>query len=202
YHAAELSLYLGVLPLAALLALWFSPRDVTPAARAFAAASLAIVVWLLLEVAAFGSQPSVNKIEERNLFYVAPLALIALGGLAAEGVVTKRRRPLAAAAFVAGVLPVFISFERFVTTSAVAYTRALLPWWWVQDHWIHMDQLRWAALALGLAAAALFLWLPRRYALVLPGLVAAYFVLTAFVVDNGRPRVHNTERRALSARNT
>ena len=188
YHAAELSLYLGVLPLAALLALWFSPRDVTPAARAFAAASLAIVVWLLLEVAAFASQPSVSKIEERNLFYVAPLALIALVGLAADGVVTTRRRPLAAAALVAGVLPVFVSFERFVTTSAVADTLALLPWWWVQDHWIHMDQLRWAALVAGLAAAALFFWLPRRYALVLPGLVAAYFVLTAFVAENGRAR--------------
>src|SRR5262245_46823666 len=159
YHAAELSLYLGVLPFAALLALWFSPRDVTPAARAFAAASLGLTGWLLLEVAAFASQPSVDKIEERNLFYVAPLALVALVGLAADGVVTRRRRPLAAAALVAGVLPVFISFERFVTTSAVADTLALLPWWWVQDHWIHMDQLRWAALAVGLAAGALFLWL-------------------------------------------
>jgi hypothetical protein len=190
YHAAELDLYLGVLPFAALLALWLSPRDVTPAARAFAAASLAVIGWLLLEVAAFASQPSVNKIEERNLFYVAPLALIALVGLAADGVVTRRRRPLAIAAVVAGVLPVFVSFERFITTSAVADTLALLPWWWVQDHWIEMDQLRWAALAVGLAAGALFFWLPRRYALVLPGLVAAYFVLTAFVAENGRHGIH------------
>ena len=179
-----------MLPLAALLALWFAPRDVTPAARAFAAASLALVVWLLLEVAAFASQPSVDKIEERNLFYVAPLALIALVGLAADGVVTRRRRPLAAAAIVAGVLPVFVPFERFVTTSAVADTLALLPWWWVQDHWIHMDEVRWAALVVALAAAALFFWLPRRYALVLPALVAGFFVLTAFVAENGRHGIH------------
>jgi hypothetical protein len=190
YHAAELDLYLGVLPFAALLALWFAPRDVTPAARAFAAASLAVVGWLLLEVAAFASQPSVGKIEERNLFYVAPLALIALVGLAADGVVTRRRRPLAAAAVVAGVLPVFIPFDRFITTSAVADTLALLPWWWVQDHWIHLDEVRWAALGVALAAAALFFWLPRRYALLMPALVAAYFVLTAFVVENGRHGIH------------
>ena len=30
YHVAELDLYLGVLPFAALLALWLAPRDVTP----------------------------------------------------------------------------------------------------------------------------------------------------------------------------
>jgi hypothetical protein len=190
YHAAELDLYLGVLPFAALLALWLAPRDVTPAARAFAAASLAVVGWLLLEVAAFASQPSVAKIEERNLFYVAPLALIALVGLAADGVVTRRRVPLAVAALVAAVLPAFVSFERFITTSAVADTLALLPWWWVQDHWIHLDRLRWAALAVGLAAGALFFWLPRRYALVLPALVAAYYVLTALVAENGRHGIH------------
>ena len=188
YHAAELSLYLGVLPLAALLALWFAPRDVTPAARAFAAASLAIVGWLLLEVAAFASQPSVDKIEERNLFYVAPLALIPLVGLAADGVVTRRRVPVAAAAIVAGVLPVFLPFGRFITTSAVADTLALLPWWWVQDHWIHMGDLHWAALVVALAAGALFVWLPRRYALVLPALVGVFFVLTALVAEDGRAR--------------
>ena len=48
-----------------------------------------------LEVAAFASQTSVDRIEERNMFYVAPLALIALVGLAADGVVAARRRPLA-----------------------------------------------------------------------------------------------------------
>jgi hypothetical protein len=190
YHAAELDLYLGVLPFAALLALWFAPRDVTPAARVFAAASMAIVVWLGLEVAAFASQVQVSKIEERNLFYVAPLALVALVGLAADGVVTRRRRPIVAAAVVSGVLPLFIPYTRFITTSAVADTFALLPWWWIQDHWITLEQVRWAALVAALAAAAVFLLLPRRYALALPLLVGVYFLLTAFVVENGRHGIH------------
>jgi hypothetical protein len=60
----------------------------------------------------------------------------------------------------------------------------------VQDHWIHLDQVRWAALGVALAAAALFFWLPRRYALVLPALVAGFFVLTSFVVENGRHGIH------------
>jgi hypothetical protein len=180
YHLGELDLYLGVVPFAALLALWLAPRD----ARAFAAATLPVFVFLVLEVAAFASQASVDKIEERNLFYLAPLALIALF------LVPLRRRPVLLAAAVAGVLPVFVDYPRFIKTSAVADTFALLPWWWVQDHWIHLGQVRWAALAASLAAAAAFAFVPRRFALVLPAFVAAYFVLTSYVVENGRHGIH------------
>jgi hypothetical protein len=191
YHVAELDLYLGVIPFAALLVLWFAPRAASPAARAFAAASLALCVWLVVEVAIFASQASVDKIEERNMFYVAPLAFTALLAFAADGVVERRRRPLFAAAAVAGVLPVFIPFRHFITTSATADTFALLPWWWVQDHWITIDQVRWAACAVAIAAAVLFVLLPRRFALLLPALVAAYFVATSFVVEDGRHGIHN-----------
>ena len=180
YHLAELDLYLGVIPFAALLAVWLAPEQ----SRAFTAATLPVFAFLTVEVAAFASQASVNKIEERNLFYVAPFALIALF------VVPRRRKPVLIAAAVAGVLPFFVDFSRFITTSAVADTFALLPWWWVQDHWIHLDQVRWAALAAGLAAAALFAFLPVRYRLVLAVLVGVYFVLTTFVVENGRHGMH------------
>lgn len=191
YHLAELDLYVGVIPFAALLALWLSPRAAVPAARAFAAGSFALTVWLLAEVAAFASQRSVDKIEERNMFYVAPFALTALLGLAAAAdVVPRRRRPLLAAAAIAAVLPVFVPYRHFITTSAIADTFALLPWWWVQDHGVDMGDIRWVALAVGVAAAAVFVWLPRRYALVLPALVAAYFLATSFVAENGRHGIH------------
>jgi hypothetical protein len=199
YHVAELDLYLGVLPFAALLALWLAPRRPAAGARAFAAASLALTVWLVAEVSAFASASYVNRIEERNTFYLAPLALTALLGLAAEGVITRRRWALAVAAVVAGVLPVFIPYARFINTSAVSDTFALLPWWWVQDHFIHLQQVRWAALGASLAAGALFFFLPRRYALVLPALVAAYFVATALVVENGRHGLHETSVGSLYA---
>ncbi|MBV8396613.1 MAG: hypothetical protein JO064_10200 [Actinobacteria bacterium] len=183
YHVAELDLYLGVVPFAALLAVWLAPR-----ARAFAAASFAIVFWLVLEVAAFASQQSL-RIEERNMFYVAPLALVALLAVAEEGIVTRRRGLLLLSAGVAGVLPVFIPFPRFITTSAVSDTFALLPWWWIQDHWLVLADLRWLALGVGLAAGVL-LFVPRRFAIVLPVLVGAYFVATSVVVENGRHGIH------------
>jgi hypothetical protein len=192
YHVAELDLYLGIFPFAAMLALWLAPRRPSAGARAFAAASLALWVWLLAEVAAFASASFVNRIEERNTFYLAPLALTALVGMAVDGVVTRSRRVIIAAAIVAGVLPVFIPYARFINTSIVSDTFALMPWWWAQDNLIHLNQVRWAALLVSLVAAGLFIWLPRRRVLLLPALVAVWFIGTAYVVENGLHGIHKT----------
>jgi hypothetical protein len=184
WHVAELDLYVGIVGFAALLALWLAPRAAAPAARAYAAATLPVVVLLVVEVAIFASRQSF-RIEERNDFYVTPLALVPLAGFAA-GALPRRRIPLLAAGLVAGVLPVAIPFARFVNPSAVSDTLALLPWWWLQDQGIHFGPLRLVALAVGLAAAAAFVLLPRR---VLPVLVLAtgvYFVLVSVVAENGR----------------
>ena len=53
WHVAELDLYVGVVPFAALLAIWLAPRALPPAGRAFVAATLPVSVFLSLEVAAF-----------------------------------------------------------------------------------------------------------------------------------------------------
>jgi len=185
WHVAELDLYVGVIPFAALVAIWLAPRTTSPATRAFAAATLPIALLLLVEVALFASTQSA-RIEERNMFYLAPLALIAMLGLAARDVVPRARWAVAGAAVVAGVLPVAIPFSRFIRTDAVSDTFALLPWWWVQDRGIHFGTLRLVALGVGLAAGIVFALLPRRFALALPLLVAVYFAVTTAVVQNGR----------------
>jgi hypothetical protein len=189
WHVAELDVYVGIIGFAALLALWLAPRAASPAARAFAAASLTVSVFLLVEVAAFASRHSF-RIEERNDFYLAPFALVALFGLTVDGVVPRVRRAVVAAAVVAGVLPVAIPFGRLVNTSVVSDTLALLPWWWVQDQGIHFGPLRLVALGVGLVAALAFVVVPQRYALAFVGLTAAYFVLTGLVVENGRHGMH------------
>ena len=85
----------------------------------------------------------------------------------------------------------FIPFARFIDTSALSDSFFLMPWWWAQDHLVHLQQVRWAALAVSLAAAVLFVFVPRRYVLLLPALVAVYFVLTSIVVESGRHGIHN-----------
>jgi hypothetical protein len=186
WHVAELDLYVGVIGFAALLAMWLAPRSASAGARAFAAATLPITVLLLAEVAIFASRQSF-RIEERNDFYVAPFAVIAMLGLASrDDIVPKARRALLPAALVAGILPVAIPFARFVKPSAVSDTLGLLPWWWLQDQGIHFGALRLVALGASLVAALAFVVLPRRAALVFPALVALYFVLSTAVAENGR----------------
>jgi hypothetical protein len=73
YHVGELDLYVGVVPFAALLYLAFTRERRTP----FVAAALPLAFWLVLEVAAFASTQS-QRIEERNMFFVAPLFFVAL----------------------------------------------------------------------------------------------------------------------------
>jgi hypothetical protein len=198
WHIAELDLYLGVIGLAALLAIWLAPRGLDPAARAFAAMSLPVLVLLVAEVAVFASRESF-RIEERNDFYVAPLALIATLGLLRSDVVPSSRRVRVAAGLVAGALPVAVPFARFVNTSAISDTLGLLPWWWLQDQGIHFGPLRFVALAVGLVVGVAFVGVPSRYAAVFPVLVLVYFVLSSAVAENGRHGIRQASAGALFA---
>src|SRR4029078_10231737 len=123
--------------------------------------------------------------------------IIALLGLASrDRVVPSARRTRVIAAVIAGVLPLAVPFARFVNTSAVSDTLGLLPWWWLQDQGIHFGPLRIVALAVGLAAGATFVFVPRRYALALPVLVGLYFVLASVVIENGRHGIRQASARA------
>jgi hypothetical protein len=198
WHIAELDLYVGIIPFAALLVLWLAPRSASPAARAYAAATLPVAVFFLVEVAAFASTQS-RRIEERNDFYLAPLMLIALVALAGDRVVPRARRPVLAAAVVAGVLPIFLPFAKFIGASAVSDTFGLLPWWWLQDQGIHFGALRLVALGIGLVAAAAFVLVPRRFALGFSALVGVYLVCASAVVENGRHGIRQTSVGSLFA---
>jgi len=198
WHIAELDLYLGVVGLAALLAIWLAPRGLDAGARAFAAMSFPVVVLLVAEVAVFASRQSF-RIEERNDFYVAPLAIIATLGLLRGDVVPSSRRVRVAAGLAAGVLPVAVPFARFVNTSAISDTLGLLPWWWLQDQGIHFGPLRLVALGAGLVVAAAFVVVPPRYAATFPVLLLVYFVLSSAVAENGRHGIRQASAGALFA---
>jgi hypothetical protein len=198
WHVAELDLYVGVIPFAALLVLWLSPRASSPGARAFAAATLPVTILLVVEVALFASTQS-GRIEERNMFYLAPFALIALLGVAEREAIKRVRWSTLAAALVAGALPAAIPFGRFINTSALSDTFALMPWWWIQDRGVDFAELRWVALGAGLLAAATIVVVPRRFTVVLMLLVAGYFVATGAVVENGRHGIVQASRGALFA---
>ncbi len=174
WHVAELSLYVLVLPLAATIVLVGRARSLDARLQAFLAATVAITVCLLPVVAVFASRFS-DRIEERNMFYVAPLFCIALLAWVERG--APRPRILAGlAAIASALLVVALPYDRFLTTSAITDTLMLLPMWSLQDR-IGEDWITLAALAVAAALAAAFLFVPRRYAVVLPLAVLALWVL-------------------------
>ena len=174
WHAAEFALYVLVIPLAATIVLLGRARSLDGRLQAFLAATVSVTACLLPVVATFASRFS-DRIEERNLFYVAPLFCIALLAWVERG--APRPRALAVvAALVSALLVVAIPFDRFLTTSAITDTLMLLPLWSLQDRigegWITPVVL---VLAGGLAVS--FLVVPRRFAIALPLVVLGLWVL-------------------------
>jgi hypothetical protein len=192
---AELDVYLGVAPVAALLLLLSIWRRLEPEARVFLAATVAISVPLLVEVAAFASLPSVDRVEERNLFYLAPLALIALLVWIEHGLPRPPGRALAAA-LAAGVLPVALPFAKFIGLNSTADTLSLLPWWRLQDHAIALQDVRWVATGCALWVAACWLLVPARAVALLIALVAGIFVVVQIPVQD---EVHGFRFASLNA---
>jgi hypothetical protein len=174
WHVAELDLYLGVIPVAAFVVLAFAWRSLDAPQRAFMAGAAALTAWLLLEVAAFATLPSVARVEERDTFYLAPLFLIALLLWIQLG--APRPRLVAGATAVgAGLLVAALPFPRLIGPEITSDTLALVPWWKVHEQGLGLHDVRLVATLCALGAAALFLAVPQRWALALPLLVLAYF---------------------------
>jgi len=194
WHVAELSLYVLVVPLAALVLLVARARSLEPRLQAFLATTVSLTVCVVAIVAAFASEFS-DRIEERNLFYVAPLLCIALLAWIEQG--APRPRVLAAVAAVASAgLVVAVPYDRFITTSAITDTLMLLPFWSLQDRIGH-EWIRFSAALLAAALAAAFLLVPRRYALVLPLLVLGVWVLAIRPIWWGKHGLEQFSRGAL-----
>jgi glycosyltransferase involved in cell wall biosynthesis len=176
YHVAALDLSLFVLPFAALIVLVANARHLDRALRAFCAAVVPLVVLLVLEVGIFASTWS-QRVEERNLFYVVPLFLIALFAWLERGQPSPPRA-VVAAALAAAALPAALPFLGLMNINAQSDTPFIQPWWYLGDRVAGLDNVSLLVVVASVTLGALFLWLPRRYAPVLPALVALGFFLT------------------------
>ncbi|HEX9417153.1 MAG TPA: glycosyltransferase family 39 protein [Gaiellaceae bacterium] len=184
YHIAELDLYLGIVPFAALLLLVALVRRLPDRSQVFTAAAVTLAVWLLLVVAAVDQTYTfVHRVAERNMFYAAPLFVIALLIWVERGL-PRPRRWAAGAAIAAAALPAVLPLGWMLNISIVSDTLALIPWWRLD---LELGSAGWTRALLVLccvAAGALFLFLPRRFRLVLPGLVLAYFIVVMAFVEH------------------
>lgn len=116
------------------------------------------------------------------MFYVVPLFCIALLLWVEHG---APRPPLLAglAALVAAALPGALPYSQLIDVPAQSDTLALLPWWWLQDNWITLDEVPAAAVLVAILLATAFLAVPRRHALALPVLALALFVAVQHPIE-------------------
>jgi hypothetical protein len=182
YHMSELDLSVGVLPFAALLVLAFGLRGLARPQKVFVAASVAVTFWLVLEVAIFASEQSF-RVEERNMFYVAPLFLIALLVWIERGL--PRGTVWATAAIIlAAALPGALPYSSLIGLNAISDTIALLPLGWLVEQGLGLDDVGVVVVFVCAALGLLFLFVPRRYALVLPALVLVYFAVSQAAIQS------------------
>ncbi len=133
YHAAELALYIGVIPVAAaiLLAPALVRRDGPRSERVFALTAAATAGALLALVAVYASQPNMAPhVYDRYTFYIAPLLLVAFFAWLEHGAPRPRRRARVATA-VACVLPLAVPYGELLNGrewGVSSSTVALVPW--------------------------------------------------------------------------
>jgi hypothetical protein len=188
WHLGELDFYVGFVPLLAVVLLCARGPALAAADRVVVAVTVSTVAWLALEVAAFASQPSVLRIEERNLFYVAPLLFTCLVLWFERGLPRPRAATLAGAVAVV-VLAAAVPYERFLDTPATSDTFGVLALWsWAEWTGVHASDIRWAvaALALVLVVAAVFVRGP--HVLVLPAAILALYVAAMQPIDSRTQR--------------
>jgi 4-amino-4-deoxy-L-arabinose transferase-like glycosyltransferase len=189
-HLAELDLYVGILPFAAFIVLGFDAfgrGGLTRPLRLFGVLAVSIVIWVTLFVAATASYlagEGSGRIEERNLFHLAPLFLIALVVWVARRL--PRAWPAAAvAALLAGGLPGVIPYNELANLSALSDTLALIPLWnLVFFRHIQSGSLPVLVTVCTLGAAMLFIALPRRLALLPAALVLGWFILLQIPLEH------------------
>ena len=185
YHVGELDFAVGILPFAAFLFVVTAllRRERSRPLRVFAAVAVPVAAWFTLAVAAYASNPIGDRIEERNLFFVAVLYFVALVIWVDRGL--PRRSLAAGAALVAAVVvAALVPYGSLIDSNSVSSTFGVLPLMHL-EHWrisVAPDRLRWVVLAGAAVAAVFLLLLPRRYALAAPFAVLAYLTLASHPV--------------------
>ena len=183
WHVSELQLYVGIVPVFALILLCASGKTLSRADRAVLAATISLVTLLAVEVAAFASQPSVQRIEERNLFYVAPLLFTCLV-LWLERGLPRPRIATAVAAVSVVALAAAVPYERFFDTSSTSDTFAVLGLW-STALWLHLPapDVRWLVAGVAVVLVGVAALGPLRVRWALPALIFALYVGAVQPVD-------------------
>jgi Dolichyl-phosphate-mannose-protein mannosyltransferase len=183
-HFAELGLSVALIPVSALILLvggalrgWVT----TEAERAFIAVAASAFVLVVVEVGTYASRFAL-RIEERNMFSVAPLLFLAFSLWLARGL--PRPIVLTAAAALAPVALLFaLDLKSLLNIGILSDTFGLIPLLRASNALGGIDSVETFMLGGGLAAAFAFALLPRRVAgVALPAALALFLVVSSYTV--------------------
>jgi hypothetical protein len=186
YHFAELPLAFGYIPACAFLVLLglalVRAGSFSRAERSFLAVTAAATIWVVPEVGVFASRYSF-RIEERNMFVLGPLFLLALALWLARGAPRPLLITLVAVAIPADLL-VTVPLVSLINQSIFSDTFAFIPLLRLSQHFSGgVPFVKKLLIAGGVAGGLLFAFTPRRFvAPVLVGSVAVFLVLTSYSV--------------------
>jgi hypothetical protein len=199
YHGGELALAVGVIPACAfvvLLALFGERWRATAAERAYLAVALAAIPLILIQVGAFASRYSL-RIEERNMFYLEPLLLLALVIWLARGMPRPTGLLALAVALPVGLL-ITIPFESLFNVSAETDTFGLVPFIRLSEALNGGASETRTLIGLGaICAAALFAVVPRTIGVwAIPSALAIFLMLSSGSVFAKETYISNATRHA------
>ncbi len=183
-HLAEASLWLGFIPAIAFLVLlgFAVQRAGTRELRAFAAVAVGFIVVMTLIVASFAVFTNIGRIQERNLFYIGFMPLIALVWWVSGGA-PRQPRWLPVALVLAVAAPASLPYAMLVGVNAASDTFGMYLPWALQTAWKEwMITPTWVVL-LGMAAAALVVVAPKARSWLLVAAVVGYFAVVGVIVD-------------------
>ena len=184
-HISELDFWLGVIPFVAALVLIgvALTRASDRNTRAFACAIVPMTLLMAALVSAFVVFANVARIEERNLFYVGFLMLIALCWWAQTGFARPQQRWFVVAVAVGAIGPIALPYGAILTQSAVSDTFGVFVPFAIQSR-ILDPTITTYVVALGVIIVAVLLaWSGGRRSWILVVVVVAFMGVTGVAVD-------------------
>ena len=172
WHVEELTLYAAIVPVIALVVLALRARALHERLQEFVAATVALLVWSTLAVGVFASRFASDRVQDRYLFFLVPLLVVALAAWVEIGA-PRRVAAWGAAAVVLGAVLVF-PYTRFIGEPAKSDSIGLVPLWAASKHLLAGSYVATVAVA-GIVLVLFFLLLPRRLALLVPLAVLAVY---------------------------
>jgi hypothetical protein len=185
-HFADVSLATGVVPVSALIVLaglGLVRGSPSASERAFVATAVAATAWIIPQAALFATNFAF-RIQERYMYCVFPLLFVALVVWLHRG---APRRPWALALIAAAVPTAAVIFalplRELLGIQILSDTFALIPLMRLTDLLPGgVDTVEVVLVLAALAAALAFLFVPRRFAAILPLGIALLLVLSSYAV--------------------